>query len=91
MLYNASDETVNGTVEITDRSSGAEVFQEEFELSTDERTRYERVGNHRRTHEVSIETADGLSNQDLWKPGGGRLDLTIRIHNDEIEISRLVG
>ncbi|MGQ4557310.1 hypothetical protein [Halobellus sp. GM3] len=91
LLYNESDEAVNGTVEITDRNSGAEVFQEEFELPTDERTRYERIGNHQRTHEVFVETGGGLSDQDLWEPDGSNLHLTVRIGNDEIEISRLVG
>jgi hypothetical protein len=91
LLYNESDNAVNGTVEITDKNSGAEVFQEEFELPMGEQTRYERVGNHRRTHEVSVETEDGLSDQGLWEPDGGTVHLTIRLRNDEIEISRLVG
>ena len=90
LLYNESDDVVNGTIEITDRSSEAEVFQDEFELSTGEQTRYERVGNYRRTHEVSVETVDGLSDQGLWEPDGGTAHLTIRIHNDEIEINSLV-
>ena len=92
MMNNPTDSAVTGSVKITDRQSGSVVLDKKFELGANGETKYNRIGNHQHVHEVEVETEAGLSNDDLWNPGeGGALHLTIRIEDDEVQISRIVN